>query len=203
MPGASWSDPSLAFRGGALWWPSLSSSPSGKYMGGLLSLDSLGKPPVSRFLLMVVPVILHSTALLPGSMLAISAQLLPSTSWASHTMWSSSSVQQDFSTSGLRWLCQRSRHCLPGRPLRCLAISVHRFVTSSMVVLFGPWPFDEVWIQDPQPAVLALLVAAVSKVAGQELPVLPSRLLPQGPQLLVLLPGPSGLALAVSLLWHI
>ena len=38
---------------GALWWPSLSSSSSSKYMGGLLSLDSLRKPPVSTFLLIV------------------------------------------------------------------------------------------------------------------------------------------------------
>ena len=30
-----------------------------------------------------------------------------------------------------------------------------------LVLLFGPWPFDEVWIQDPQPPVLALLVSAV------------------------------------------
>ena len=38
---------------GALWRPSLSSSSSSKYMGGLLSLDSLRKPPVSTFLLIV------------------------------------------------------------------------------------------------------------------------------------------------------
>ena len=37
----------------ALWRPSLSSSPSSKYMGGLLSLDSLRKPPVSSFLVIV------------------------------------------------------------------------------------------------------------------------------------------------------
>lgn len=30
-----------------------------------------------------------------------------------------------------------------------------------LVLLFGPWPFDEVWIQDPQPPILALLVSAV------------------------------------------
>lgn len=40
---------------------------------------------------------------------------------------SSSSVHEVFLISGLRWLCQRSRHCLPMRPFRCLAINVHRF----------------------------------------------------------------------------
>lgn len=30
-----------------------------------------------------------------------------------------------------------------------------------LILLFGPWPLDEVWIQDPQPPVLALLVGAV------------------------------------------
>lgn len=30
-----------------------------------------------------------------------------------------------------------------------------------LVFFFGPWPLDEVWIQDPQPPVLALLVSAV------------------------------------------
>lgn len=65
---------------------------------------------------------------LPGSILAISAQRLPSTLWASQMMRSSSSVQQDFFTSGLRWLCQRSRHCFPSRPFRCLAMRVHCFV---------------------------------------------------------------------------
>ena len=80
----------------------------------------------------------RQAAHLPGSILAISAQRLPSTLWASQMMRSSSSVQQDFFTSGLRWLCQRSRHCLPSRPFRCLAISVHCFVpyflTSSMTL---------------------------------------------------------------------
>lgn len=30
-----------------------------------------------------------------------------------------------------------------------------------LVFLFGPWPLDQVWIQDPQPPILALLVSAV------------------------------------------
>ena len=51
-------------------------------------------------------------------------------------MRSSSWVQEDFFTSGLRWLCQRSRHCLPMRPCRCLAMMDQRLgpylCTSSM-----------------------------------------------------------------------
>ena len=39
----------------------------------------------------------------------------------------SSSVQAVFFISGLRWLCQRSRHCFPIRPFRCLAMRVQRF----------------------------------------------------------------------------
>lgn len=76
---------------------------------------------------------------LPGSSLAISAQRFPRTLWASNMMRSSSSVHEDFFTSGFRWLCQRSRHCFPKRPFRCLAIRVHclvpYFLTSS--ITFG------------------------------------------------------------------
>lgn len=50
-----------------------------------------------------------------------------------------------------------------------------------LVLLFGPCPLDKVWIQDPQPLVLAVLVSAGGKVAGQELPVLLPKLLYQGP----------------------
>lgn len=68
--------------------------------------------------------------------MAISAQRFPRTLWASKMMRSSSSVHEDFFTSGFRWLCQRSRHCFPKRPFRCLAIRVHclvpYFLTSSI-----------------------------------------------------------------------
>lgn len=40
-------------------------------------------------------------------------------------IWSSCSVQALFLIFGLRWLCHRSRHCLPMRPLRWRAITVH------------------------------------------------------------------------------
>lgn len=60
-------------------------------------------------------------------------------------MRSSSAVQEDFFTSGLRWLCQRSRHCLPNRPFRYLATKVHclvpYFFTSSMTC-------GDKWMQD-------------------------------------------------------
>ena len=39
---------------------------------------------------------------------------------------SSSSVQDVFLISGLRWLCHLSRHCFPIRPFKCLAINVQR-----------------------------------------------------------------------------
>jgi hypothetical protein len=41
---------------------------------------------------------------------------------------SSSAVHESFLMSGLRWLCHRSRHCLPLRPGRCRAICAHFFV---------------------------------------------------------------------------
>src|SRR5262249_5834695 len=66
----------------------------------------------------------------PGSSLAISAHLFPSRPWASTRIASSSPVQLALLIDGLRWLCQRSRHCLPMRPTRCDAISAH---------LFGPY----------------------------------------------------------------
>lgn len=50
---ASGSRLTCSSTGWALWQPSLSSSSSSKYTGGLQSLDSLRKPPVSTFLLMV------------------------------------------------------------------------------------------------------------------------------------------------------
>lgn len=55
----------------------------------------------------------------PGRSFAIVAHLLPRRSWASMMMRSSSAVHCSLRTAGLSWLCQRSRHCLPMRPLRC------------------------------------------------------------------------------------
>lgn len=94
-------------------------------------------PPPGTAPCLLIPTY-QEIAHLPGSILAISAQRLPRTLWASQIILSSSSVQHDFFTSGLRWLCQRSRHCFPSRPFRCLAISVHclvpYFLTNSMTL---------------------------------------------------------------------
>mmetsp|Transcript_25691 Transcript_25691/g.86164 ORF Transcript_25691/g.86164 Transcript_25691/m.86164 type:complete len:258 (+) Transcript_25691:404-1177(+) len=49
----------------------------------------------------------------PGSSFTISDHLVPSRATASTMVLSSSSLQGAFCRSGLRWLCQRSRHCLP------------------------------------------------------------------------------------------
>ena len=62
---------------------------------------------------------------LPGNIFAISAHLFPTVIWASRIILSSSSLQASLQISGLRWLCQRSRHCLPIRPGSWLAISDH------------------------------------------------------------------------------
>lgn len=54
---------------------------------------------------------------------------------------------------------------------RCLVVveahGIHGPLTSTylLIFLFGPWSLNEVWIQNPQPPVLALLVCAV---LGQE-----------------------------------
>jgi len=44
---------------------------------------------------------------------------------------SSSAVHASFRIAGSSWLCHRSRHCLPLRPGRYLAISAHRLAPST------------------------------------------------------------------------
>ena len=58
----------------------------------------------------------------PGMCLAISDQLLPccACSWNSAT--SSSRLQSALRMAGFRWLCQRSRHCLPVLPRNYLPL---------------------------------------------------------------------------------
>lgn len=63
----------------------------------------------------------------PGRNFAISAQRFPMRECRSRRILSSSSLHAVFFMSGFKWLCQRSRHCLPKRPRRCLAISDQRF----------------------------------------------------------------------------
>jgi hypothetical protein len=52
----------------------------------------------------------------PGSILVISAHLLPCAVWARKSTHSSWGIHSTLRMLGFRWLCQRSRHCLPSRP---------------------------------------------------------------------------------------
>lgn len=75
----------------------------------------------------------------PGRRLAISDHLLPSSLWASDIIRSSSSVQPFLFIQGSKWLCQRSRHCLPLRPgipawARRSAIAAQLFVPYSVTI---------------------------------------------------------------------
>lgn len=73
---------------------------------------------------------LTELSVLPGSNLAISAQRLPISKCACKIILSSSSDQARLLIPGPKWLCQRSRACLPMRPGRASAIKLH---------LFGPY----------------------------------------------------------------
>lgn len=71
------------------------------------------------------------------------------------------------------------RALLPQLVLQVLGnqhLLLHALLLNQLVDLlvfpFGLQPFDKIWIQDPQPLVLALLVTVVRKVAGQELPAM-------------------------------
>lgn len=74
----------------------------------------------------------------PGNNFAIFAHWFPHCWCAWKIILSSSPVQAVFLMLGFRWLCHRSRHCLPIRPFSCRAISVHFFgpyrVTNSMTL---------------------------------------------------------------------
>lgn len=69
-----------------------------------------------------------------------------------------------------------------------------------LIFPFGPQLLDKIWIHDPQPPVLTLLVSAFRKVPGTELPVLLFKLPHRSPQLLILIMGSFDLSLAVLLL---
>lgn len=77
--------------------------------------------------------------------------------------WSSSSVQRSFLISGFRWLCQRSRHCLPILPGKFLAIKLQflgpcsktNFITRSssyLVCINGVLPRAPWWAWDWAPS---------------------------------------------------
>mmetsp|Transcript_21526 Transcript_21526/g.3510 ORF Transcript_21526/g.3510 Transcript_21526/m.3510 type:complete len:102 (-) Transcript_21526:132-437(-) len=61
-------------------------------------------------------------SVLPGTLLAISAHLFPSSLWAFIIIISSSRVQAPLFMLGFKWLCQRSLHCFPILPGKLLAI---------------------------------------------------------------------------------
>ena len=54
----------------------------------------------------------------PGSIWEILDHLVPYCSTSAMTLASSSGVHSSLLTVGHRWLCHRSRHCLPTRPSR-------------------------------------------------------------------------------------
>mmetsp|Transcript_10202 Transcript_10202/g.42346 ORF Transcript_10202/g.42346 Transcript_10202/m.42346 type:complete len:251 (+) Transcript_10202:1704-2456(+) len=108
---------------------------------------ALGSVPSAFFLKVEFQWFLMALSVLPGSILAISAHLLPWILWASSRVLSSSSVHPSRLISGLRWLCHRSRHCLPMRPGRSLAIIDHflapcsptrRMIAASSSGVHGP-----------------------------------------------------------------
>jgi len=61
----------------------------------------------------------------PSRTLAISAHLLLCFLCIKNKIHSSSLDQLIFLIRGFKWLCQRSLHCLPIRPVKCSAIVVH------------------------------------------------------------------------------
>ena len=61
----------------------------------------------------------------PGRTLAISAHRFPITWWCKNSNQSSYSFHADFLMAGFRWLCHLSRHCLPSRPGKWIAMEVH------------------------------------------------------------------------------
>eukprot|EP00964_Phaeocystis_antarctica_P006952 scaffold3756_cov60-Phaeocystis_antarctica.AAC.2 len=70
----------------------------------------------------------------PGKSLTISDQRVPSSCTFRMMAASSSTDQSDLSTSGLRWLCHRSRHCFPERPTICLPTALQRILPPSAVI---------------------------------------------------------------------
>ena len=63
----------------------------------------------------------------PGNIFVISAHLLPCAVWAKKRIHSSWGFHSSFLMLGLRWLCQRYRHCLPNLPSTNLAMKDHRW----------------------------------------------------------------------------
>ena len=113
----------------------------------------INSPSSTRFLRLAYHLFLTSLSLRPGSILAIFAQRLPNLARCATISFSSVSVHARLFRSGLRWLCHRSRHCLPTRPGKNLPMKLHlvrpcfltravRAASSSFVQL--PFPFTMV-----------------------------------------------------------
>ena len=75
----------------------------------------------------------------PGKSFTISDHLVPSSCTFCTIAASSSAVQSDLRTMGERWLCHRSRHCLPERPSIWAPIVDHRtFVPLAIAAVTRP-----------------------------------------------------------------
>lgn len=97
----------------------------------------------SYFLLMVLfQWFFMALSVLPGKSLAIFAHWLPTLRWASTIILSSASVHAVFLMPGFKWLCHLSRHCLPMRPFKCLAMRVHflgPYLSTSSTTFSSSW----------------------------------------------------------------
>mmetsp|Transcript_8757 Transcript_8757/g.27184 ORF Transcript_8757/g.27184 Transcript_8757/m.27184 type:complete len:439 (-) Transcript_8757:648-1964(-) len=108
----------------------------------------------------------------PGRSFAISAHLFPIRAWPATRVRSSSASHSSRRISGLRWLCQRSRHCLPTRPRSDAAITDQHFcpcfATSSSKSLSSSLA--------QCPLINSVPSAPISSVAplGVKLPLVPS-----------------------------
>ena len=71
----------------------------------------------------------------PGKSLTISDQRVPSSATLRMIAASSSADHSDLFTSGLRWLCHRSRHCFPERPDICAPTALQRTLPPSAVII--------------------------------------------------------------------
>jgi hypothetical protein len=90
-----------------------------------------GSPPSATRLRPLFQWFLIALSVRPGRNLAISAHLLPSSACFAISMSSSSCDHASFRIAGSSWLCHLSRHCLPLRPGRYLAISAQRLAPST------------------------------------------------------------------------
>ena len=134
--------------------PGSDGSPSGKPLGSWpsTSMCAMFSPRRSA----EFQWFLTALSVRPGRYLAMSAHLLPNSSWSCMSLRSSSSDQADLLMSWSRWLCQRSRHCLPVRPGSDSATVVHARVpcwcTRARTVSSSSWVHCLRCVPDPRAA---------------------------------------------------